>query len=251
MTQNVALLHGFTGSPDSFHDIARALAAGGASVTMPTLIGHGGHDDPRVAGFDAEVDRLAAELGRAGSGIHLVGYSLGGRMAIGLLCRHPDLFVGATLISAQPGLPAENERAERRVADERWCELLERQGMTAFVDAWQALPLFDTQLALPADVLDRQRAERLAHAPAGLVRSLRTCGLGQMPSYWEALSQIAVPTTLVVGALDAKFVGIAERMLERLPNAGIVEVSGAGHNVVLERPREVLDMIMGVLEEPA
>jgi 2-succinyl-6-hydroxy-2,4-cyclohexadiene-1-carboxylate synthase len=239
----VALLHGFTGSPDSFHDIARALAAGGVTVKAPALIGHAGADDPRVDGFESEVGRIADELHLEGSGIHLVGYSLGGRIAVGLLCRYPELFAGATLISAQPGLPTEVERAARRRADERWCEMLERDGLGAFIGAWEALPLFASQAALPEDVRAAQRADRLRHTAAGLARSLRLCGLGQMPSYWDTLGQLTVPTTLVVGEQDEKFVAIAERMLERLPAAALTVVPGAGHNLLLEKPREVLDVI--------
>jgi 2-succinyl-6-hydroxy-2,4-cyclohexadiene-1-carboxylate synthase len=251
MTATVALLHGFTGSPNSLHDIARALAAGGDTVLAPALVGHAGMDDPRVDSFETEVDRLADELHLSGPGIHLVGYSLGGRLAIGLLCRHPELFAGATLISAQPGLPSDAERAERRRADERWCEMLEQQGIAAFVRAWEALPLFATQTSLPADVQEAQRAERLSQTPAGLARSLRLSGLGNMPSYWDDLPRVTIPTSLVVGEKDPKFVAIAERMQERLPRATLTVVADAGHNVVLEKPREVLAVISTALEQPA
>jgi 2-succinyl-6-hydroxy-2,4-cyclohexadiene-1-carboxylate synthase len=246
----VALLHGFTGSPASFGHVERRLGARSLRVEAPALLGHGA-DDVAVRDFEDEVERLARHLRALPAPVHLAGYSLGGRLAIGLLCRHPSIFSGATLISAQPGLTAATARSERRTSDETWCTLLETEGLDAFVEAWEALPLFATQATLPEDVRRAQRAERLAHSPSGLVRSLRVCGLGEMPPYWAALSAVRVPTTLVVGELDAKFAVIAEQMCEIIPGSALVVVPGAGHNVVLERPDAVADVIArAVAEDP-
>jgi 2-succinyl-6-hydroxy-2,4-cyclohexadiene-1-carboxylate synthase len=247
----VVLLHGFTGSPGSFREVANDLAARGARVETPVLLGHGARDDAGVVGFEAEVDRLAGHVRALGVAAHLVGYSLGGRMAIGLLVRHPDLFTGATLVSAQPGLTTGRERIEREAADERWCELLEREGTEAFVDAWEKLPLFATQAGLPRDVLENQRRERLSHDAAGLARSLRVCGLGKMPPYWTALRGVAVPTTLMVGENDPKFAAINFRMQELLPRAAVSRVAGAGHNVLLEHPRAITDAVLQAFTEGA
>jgi 2-succinyl-6-hydroxy-2,4-cyclohexadiene-1-carboxylate synthase len=244
VTFATAFLHGFTGSPGSFDAVTRSLTARPLVVETPALLGHGAPDDEDVGDFRGEVERLARRLAtRFPDPVHLVGYSLGGRVAVGLLCRHPELFSSSTLISAQPGLADVGARIDRRTADESWCGLLETQGLEAFVDAWERLPLFATQAALPSSVRGGQRAERLSHSPAGLVRSLKTCGLGEMPSYWGELSAVQVPTTLVVGERDAKFVAIAEQMCAKLPACHLVVVPGAGHNVVLERPEAVAALV--------
>ena len=175
---------------------------------------------------------------------HLVGYSLGGRLALGLLVRHPALFASATLVGAQPGLETESARAERRAADERWCEMLESGPLADFVAAWETQPLFASQGALPSGALERQRVERMSHSGAGLALSLRTTGLGVMPSYWDALSSIRVPATLVVGATDEKFSAIARRMIATMPSARLETAAGSGHNVVLENP-EVIRTAIG------
>ncbi len=243
MTPTVALLHGFTGSPNSFRSVAAMLAERGVRVETPRLLGHGADDDADVHDFEGEVERLARTLGVLTRPLHLVGYSLGGRVAIGLLCRHPELLSGVTLVSAQPGLAAVAARLDRRTADEVWCGLLETRGVPGFVDAWEKLPLFATQASLPARVLAEQRAERLSHTCGGLVRSLRACGLAEMPSYWGELASVNVPTTLMVGAHDAKFVAIAGQMRERMRGAALEVIPGVGHNVVLERPAAVADVV--------
>ena len=241
------LLHGFTGSPNGLREVGSELAARGIRVETPALLGHGAGNDAGIHGFEGEVDRLAGFVRSLGVATHLVGYSLGGRLAIGLLVRHPELFASATLVSAQPGLTTERERIERQAADEHWCEILEQQGLVAFVDAWEKLPLFATQGGLPKEVLEAQRRERLSHDPEGLVRSLRSCGLGQMPPYWTALRGVSVPTTLMVGEHDSKFAAVNFRMQELLPASQVSLVTGAGHNVLLERPGAVTDAITQAL----
>jgi 2-succinyl-6-hydroxy-2,4-cyclohexadiene-1-carboxylate synthase len=235
MTSIVAL-HGFTGSPRSFDGVLAALSRRPAAFFAPALVGHGTEADAEVESFEAEVDRIAGLLGERGSAWHVVGYSLGGRVALGLLVRHPALFTGATLIGAQPGLDDEAARRERRAADGRWCRLLDEQGVIAFVEEWEKLPLFATQRELPREVQSAQREERLAHRSTGLRRSLEVLGLGAMPSYRDALGGISIPTTCVAGERDEKFTAIARDMCERLPHGRLEVAPSAGHNVVLERP---------------
>jgi 2-succinyl-6-hydroxy-2,4-cyclohexadiene-1-carboxylate synthase len=239
MTDPVVALHGFTGSPRSFDRVAAALSPQPPAFFAPALLGHGATGASEVVSFEGEVERLARLIAERGASWHLVGYSLGGRVAIGLLARHPALFSGATLIGAQPGLDDEAARQERREADARWSRLLEEKGIVAFVDEWANLPLFDTQRALPPDVLQAQREERLGHRPDGLERSLEVLGLGAMPSYRDALPGITVPTTCIAGQCDEKFTVIARDMCRLMPRSTLEVVADAGHNVVLEQPQAV------------
>lgn len=242
MTLPLALLHGFTGSPTSFDEVRSRLGRD-VTVAAPRLVGHGDPADASVHDFTAEVDRIAASLRRAGPSWYILGYSLGGRIALGLLVRHPTLFAGATLIGAQPGLESDDACASRRADDERLASLLETDGTDAFIAKWEALPLFATQTSLDGAVLERQRAERRTHAPRELARSLRTTGLGVMPSYWNSLGAIATPVRLAAGTLDHKFATIAREMARGMPRATVELVESAGHNVVLERPAAVVEIL--------
>ncbi len=242
MTFGLALLHGFTGSPTSFDEVRSRLGQG-FTVVAPKLVGHGDPADALVRDFAGEVDRIAALLQEGGPSWYVLGYSLGGRIALGLLARHPTLFAGATLIGAQPGLESDEARASRRADDERLATLLETDGIDAFIAQWEALPLFATQASLDPAVLERQRAERRAHDPRGLARSLRATGLGVMPSYWNSLGAITTPVRLAAGTLDPKFATIAREMARGMPRATVELVEGVGHNVVLERPAAVVEML--------
>lgn len=235
------LLHGFTGSPRSWEGIAPSA---GARVIAPALVGHRDAADRGVSCFEAEVDRLAG-LSPGRTRLHVAGYSLGGRLALGLLVRHPHLAASATLIGAHPGLAAEADRRARIEADEEWCRLLAEKGVAAFAEAWEAQPLFDTQRTAPAARRAAWHRDRLAHTAEGLIRSLRTTGLGRMPDHGPSLRRVRAKVRLLVGERDEKFRALAERMAEALPTARIEVVPGAGHNLLLERPERVA----AVLEE--
>jgi 2-succinyl-6-hydroxy-2,4-cyclohexadiene-1-carboxylate synthase len=219
-------LHGFTGAPDSF---AGCRLPPGSVV--PVL---GGHLDTEVAGdFRAEVERLAA-LGADCQG--LFGYSLGGRLALGILARYPERFAHALVVSGQAGLRDEGERRARREADGRWVSLLRERGLTAFVDAWQALPLWASQADLPDAAKAAQREQRLRHTAEGLSQSLLHHGLGEMPDLRPTLSTSSARVDLLVGERDHKFVALAEELSQLMPRVRLTVAPNAGHNLLLERP---------------
>ncbi len=162
------LLHGYAGHPDDFGAVAARLPAGSRALAEP-IYGHRGHPETGALCFEDELDRLASRLRElALPPLHVAGYSLGGRLALGLVARHPALVARATLIGSQPGLRTEAEREARRRADAAWIELLERQGVGAFAEAWEAQPLFASQRSLPAAALATVRARRRRHDPFGL-----------------------------------------------------------------------------------
>jgi 2-succinyl-6-hydroxy-2,4-cyclohexadiene-1-carboxylate synthase len=233
-------LHGFTGSPRSWDFLPHQPTV---RRFVPALVGHSGSAaGPDVVDFEAEVDRLA-RLSADADALHVVGYSLGARLALGLAIRHPSRVARLTLISGHPGLDSDAERVARRAADERWCELLLTRGSHAFVDAWQAQPLWATQARLDTALLSRKRSERLSHDPLGLSRSLRVTGLAEMPNYRQGLAQLKVPLTLIAGNLDAKFRKLAEQMASTVAHAKVLIADGAGHDLLLERPELITELI--------
>lgn len=235
-------LHGFSGGPESWDAVATALPSD-ARVVRVQLAGHGA-TPVSVEGWDAEVARIDALLERERvEDAHLVGYSLGGRVGLSLLARAPR-FSRATLVGAHPGLPDAAARAERRAADDRWVRVLREQGLRAFIDAWEALPMWGSQEALDPEALASQRRLRESHTAEGLAHALEVLGLAQMPA--TDPSALRVPIQLVVGERDEKHRALSGALAERLPRAALRVVEGAGHNVVLERP----DALAALLASP-
>jgi 2-succinyl-6-hydroxy-2,4-cyclohexadiene-1-carboxylate synthase len=223
------LLHGFTGSPQSFDAVGLPAAS-----FAPCLAGH--LDTPAIGDFNAEVERLATLAEGCST---LVGYSLGGRFALALLARYPERFERALIVSAQPGLQSDSERSRRREGDARLVAILREQGLAAFVDHWQALPLWASQGQLPAGVRQEQRRQRLRHHPEGLAQSLLRHGLAEMPDLRPHLRHVRSRVDLLVGERDEKFVAFGRELLTLLPSARLTVAEGAGHNLLLERPELV------------
>jgi len=240
-------LHGFTGTPGCFRELASRSP--GDTLLAPLLTGHGTPPAAWETSFDAEVGRLARWCSEHGDGpLFLLGYSLGARLALGLLSANPARFAAAVLIGANPGLRTEAERRERRQADAEHRRLLVDHGLARFVDHWEQLPLFRTQAQLDPELLAEQRRSRSSHTAEGLAHALDALGLASMPDYWGELPKIDLPLTLVVGAEDPKFRRLGEAMLELLPRARLEVVPEAGHNVVLERPRWLSELMQRMSE---
>lgn len=241
------LLHGFTGSAAAWEPVLEGLRAAGRRPVAVDLPGHGG----RAGEVDASAFSLAstlADVGEVAPGpADLVGYSMGGRIALHYAAAFPTRVRRLVLESGSPGLATEEERRGRVAADEELARSIEREGVEAFVERWTALPLFATQSRLDAVTRARLRSQRLANHPASLAAALRGLGTGAIPSLWGDLGRIEAPTLLLVGTEDAKFVEIAERMAERMPNARVRFVPSAGHAVHLEQPEAWLAAVLDFL----
>ncbi len=223
----LVLLHGFLGAPASWASVVESLAHRYV-VRAPWLFGHGRPPRAVPEGFWQAIDELAAELTEP---VYLAGYSLGGRLALGLACRHPRRVRGVIAVGAHLGLDSIAERHERTTWEAEQVAKLEGSGLPSFVDAWEKLPLFASQAAVPGPRLAAQRAVRLSHDPAELARVLVALGTGRMPRLEP--EHAGVPVLLVTGEYDHKLAAVA-RARPRLRHASI---PGAGHNPLLEAPR--------------
>lgn len=161
---------------------------------------------------------------------------MGGRLALYLAVHYPSAIESLILESASPGLETHTERLDRQHSDEQLASQIEENGIPAFVAEWERLPLFATQARLLQPILDRQHTNRLQNNPQGLANSLRGMGTGVQPSLWMHLPTISKPVLLITGELDTKFIAIAQRMNQQIPDVTLVTVPDAGHTTHLEQP---------------
>ena len=246
----LVLLHGFTGSAESWTSLIDRFAAE-HTVVMVELPGHGRSTAPDDADRYA-LPRFAEDLLRVFDllGLEraaLLGYSLGGRAALHFALRHSRRVAALVLESASPGIADEDERAQRAAADAELADAIERDGIEAFVARWEALPLWASQRQLAEDVRMRLRAQRLGNHSRGLANSLRGAGAAAEASVVSRLDTLGMPTLLVAGALDTKYVALGEQMARAIPGARLVVVEGAGHAVHLERPEELARLVLEFL----
>lgn len=243
----LVMLHGFTGSAAAWGNHLETLAAYGLRVIALDLPGHGQSDAPddpqRYAIEYCQQDILAAlqQLGVSQGEALLLGYSMGGRIA--LYTAFSGFFRALILESASPGLEDPSEREQRRISDEVLAASIERDGVQAFIERWEKLPLFASQNTLPSESREALRRERLSNRASGLAQSLRGVGTGVQPSLHARLPTLHIPVLLIAGELDTKFTAIARSMAEALPQSQLRIVPGAGHVVHLERPEEFVSLV--------
>ncbi len=235
----ILLLHGFSGDKSTWHDLCPAFQ-GDNQVIAIDLPGHGASAKPPAAGV-YQMDQVAADVICLLDKLnvfqcHVVGYSMGGRLALYLALHYSAPFQSLILESASPGLDDPQERNQRRRLDNQLANKIEMKGIEWFVDYWQGLPIWDSQRALCADLLLKQRLQRLRNDPHGLANSLRGMGAGAQPSLWQHLPQLSVPTLLLAGEHDHKFLAVNQQMAGEIPRAQLAVVPGAGHNTHLEQP---------------
>lgn len=233
----VTLLHGFTQRGRSWREVISHMPEGWKWI-VPDLRGHGETQKRRDApcSMDACTEDLIAlwdELGVERT--HLVGYSMGGRLALHVAARRPERVLSLLTIGAHAGLD-DDARAGRRLGDQALAERIEKDGLEPFVDYWSALPLFAGLQRRGAGYLAQLRAERLQNHVTGLSCSLRGMGAGIMEPLWEYLRDAPFPCTFVAGQLDHGYVASARRLAATVPHGRAEVVPRAGHAVHQERP---------------
>jgi 2-succinyl-6-hydroxy-2,4-cyclohexadiene-1-carboxylate synthase len=235
----LVLLHGFTGSVRSWDDVCPPLAVLGQLIRVD-VIGHGrspSPPDPAEYSLDAAIRQLTSLLDSLGiDTVDLLGYSMGGRVALHFAVNAPHRLRRLILESASPGIEDATERSRRAASDDALADRILRDGLPAFVDAWERQPLLLPAAHVPPSVRARQHDLRLQNSPLGLANSLRGMGAGQQRPLWSSLSALEVPVDLIVGQNDARYCAVAKRMAESLPRAELTVVTDAGHTAHMDQP---------------
>jgi 2-succinyl-6-hydroxy-2,4-cyclohexadiene-1-carboxylate synthase len=235
-----ALLHGFAGDPAVWGDVLAAWPDGTTASTV-ALPGHIRVPDARSWPVLPTWDENLAAVGQLVRECDVVvGYSLGARVALGLVAA--GLAPRAVLIGVNPGID-DSERPARRDSDARWAALLRAEGVAAFDARWTAQPLFATQVRAPAVRRAERHANRLRLDARQLARSLETMGVAEMPDYRPQLASLADRIALIAGEDDAKYAELAKA----LPCAHRELIPDCGHDPTLEQPAALASSIARAL----
>jgi len=250
LEQTIVMLHGFTGSAATWNTVAASLTD--YRVIAIDLIGHGETDSPQDASaYSMEeqvqvLDELFQQLNL--QAFILLGYSMGGRVALSYATAFPMRISMLILESASPGLRTAEERIARQISDVELAEKIEHNGIESFVNKWENIPLFATQKRLAQDVQQVVREERLSQCEIGLANSLRGMGTGAQTSLWPCLEKLEMPITLITGELDEKFCKIAAEMQVLLQNGQHIVVKNVGHAIHVENPEQFATIVKDAIK---
>ena len=233
-------LHGAVGMAADWRGFAKRLATaktGSRAVDLWRFL-EGGALSLTDFGREFNAD-AGGEVMRAG-GRALLGYSLGGRLALHALLENPHPWQSAVIIAAHPGLETAAEIEARRALDAVWAAKALAGNWQEFLAAWHAQPILGH--SMPRDA---QAEGRLVTRRREIARSFVDWSLGNQQALWDRLPEITIPVLWVVGENDPKFRALAQRAVAAIPQATLAVAPGAGHRVPWEAEEWLVEQVAG------
>ena len=244
------LLHGFTGEGSTWTSTVNQLKEKRKLVCID-IIGHGRSDSSEdlnrydIMSVAKDIEQIIESF--KWNTVDILGYSMGGRLALSYAMEYPHRVRKLILESSSPGLKTEEERRNRQIKDHKLAQFILDEGIENFVDYWENIPLFSPQKSLPESKQQEIRKQRLQNSPTGLANSLKGMGSGAQPSWWDQLSDFEVETLLLTGSLDQKFCSIAQQMVGEMKKADWMKVDECGHAIHVEHSEKFGTIIEGFL----
>jgi pimeloyl-ACP methyl ester carboxylesterase len=241
----LVLIHGHPFDRSMWRPQVEAFSRVGWRVIAPDLRGYGKTTVvPGTTTLEAFANDLADLLEYlAVDGIVLGGLSMGGQIVMEFYRLFPQRVRG--LVLADTSARAETEDGKRH--RNRTADRLLREGMAPYAEEVLPKMVAPPNLRARPDLARQVLAMMLATSPEGAAAALR--GRAERPDYLDLLGHIAVPTLVVVGS-DDTFTPVNEAQLlhQRIPDATLLVIQGAGHMPNLERPTEFNGALRGLLE---
>ncbi len=243
----IIFLHGFTGNLFDWKFVKEKLNNTFTPIFID-LIGHGNSSSPDDVKFytsKSQVKFLKMILEKLNlEEVILVGYSMGGRLALDFSYSYPQSVNALILESTSFGLESEMEQQKRINHDINLSKRIENSTIEEFINYWQNIPLFNSQRKLSKEILANVKKEKIEKNNfVGLKNSLLGFSTGKMRNYFKLISNFNFPILLITGELDDKFTNIAKRVNPLLNNSKMKIVKNAGHNIHLEKPEEFLKLL--------
>ena len=177
----------------------------------------------REAGFEVMSPRLDAI---PPEGDVLLGYSLGGRLALRALLEGAR-YRRAVIVSAGLGLEDRVAREERRRLDDRWARKFERDPWKRLMQEWNAQTVFS------GHVIHRREEDFDRHE---LARQLREWSPAVLPAVTWRLHEIKIPVLWIAGDRDEKYANEGRKAVSMLPHGDFWLCPDAGHRAPWENP---------------
>mgnify|MGYP006158764883 FL=1 len=165
----------------------------------------------------------------------LLGYSMGGRLALQALIDQPLKWKAAVIVSAHVGLTVE-ERPIRRIIDDEWSSKVENLPWSEFLSEWNKQGILGNDVMPDRCALEVRKAE--------ISCSYRCWSLSEQEDLLERLASIEIPVLWVVGDYDEKFCIQGKKAVSGLKDAKLLKMANSGHRVPWEAEADLADAII-------
>lgn len=234
----LVFLHGFSGDCREWQTVGEALS------DYPRLYldlpGHGRSASMAVTGFDEMSDVLTRTLVSYNIlNYWLVGYSLGGRVAMMAACQEIPGLCGLVVEGGHPGLQSEEARVQRRLSDGRWAARFRAEPLREVFNDWYQQPVFSSLNAAQREALVDLRSQNNGQTLAAM---LEATSLAVQPDLRAPLTARTFPFYYLCGERDDKFRALVTEM--SVPNHVI---RNAGHNAHRDNPAGVVNCLAQIL----
>lgn len=245
--KTITLLHGFLGSLRDWQPLFTQLKK--FDIVAVDLPFHGSSKNiDKTFSFEETADSIIYILDNEDiQSTTLLGYSLGGRIALYTALSYPHRFSHLILESCTPGIQTEQERHERKKFESKIIAQLETQSITDFIRDWYNMRLFNSIRSHPQ--FQALVSQRIQNDPSALINAIKNLGTSVMPSLWDRLSQLDVPIHFLYGEHDKKYKSIAAGIQERGKNVSLYKIKNGGHNTHFENPAEFCTVVKTILNE--
>jgi pimeloyl-ACP methyl ester carboxylesterase len=244
------LLHGI-GNYGRYWDLFSETIAGRLRLLAPDARGHGDSEKPKSGYVPADfvADAIAVIDALAHDRTLVVGHSMGGFHATALTLAHPDRVRGLVLVDVGPRIEEAGDSRARRLS-------LGRPDRFAG-DAAALAYLHETSPGYSDAVYANRMRWVFARDGSGLVWRSSKAALAKIldesrahaAAVWARLGEIRCPVLVVRGTRSPSLSEATARgMTVTLPNARLVELD-AGHNVALDRARELAEEVVRFARE--
>jgi len=234
--QTLLMLHGFSQTLQSFEKLGNLLCKE-FQVIAVDLPGHG--KSTKVGSLNNCLNQL-----KAFKPDYLLGYSMGARIALHYVSKFPVKKL--VLISATPGIKDQSEAKKRLAADKELAKRLRAMSLkdlNVFYQEWMKQEIFKGLTEKQFDINYRSKD------PKALSEALITFSQGKLKPLWQNLDKITIPTLLLAGKEDIKYLEIAKSMANLLSQAELVIFKNASHALHLQYPEKTAKVIINFLKQ--
>ena len=158
----------------------------------------------------------------------LLGYSMGGRLAMDAVVNNPAMWSGGIVVGAAPGLISDDTRTNQLQKDLEWARRFQTEDIQELLNEWDSLPVFCGRPNCASREIPELDSEKISHF-------FDVFSKARQPNMLPMLSKLKTPPLLYIsGCDDLKYTKIGQGLASDCLQIQNKVIPNAGHRVPWE-----------------